>query len=81
VQAGTVPPAFPGASTKQPEAGITSGTQYFGFVADKPGTYALLCGIAGHAIGGQWNYVKVVGPDVKPSIKLGNETFTLGGSK
>jgi alcohol dehydrogenase (cytochrome c) len=81
VQAGTVPPAFPGASTKQPEAGITSGTQYFDFVADKPGTYALLCGIAGHAIGGQWNYVKVVGANAKPSIKLGNETFTLDGSK
>lgn len=77
VQAGTAKPAFAGASTDDPESGITSGSQYFDFVAEKTGTYALLCGLAGHAIGGQWNYVKVVGPSEKPQIKLGDKTFTL----
>ncbi len=69
--------AFPGSATPRAAEGITSGTQYFDFTAGKPGTYALLCAIAGHANGGHWNYFKVLPANAKPSIKLGSKNYTL----
>jgi hypothetical protein len=72
--------AFPGSATPRAAEGITSGTQYFDFDTGKQGTYALLCAIAGHAIGGQWNYFKVLPANAKPSIKLGAKTYTLAPS-
>jgi alcohol dehydrogenase (cytochrome c) len=71
--------AFEGSATERAAQGITSGTQFFEFDAEREGTFALLCGIAGHAIGGQWNYFRVAAPNASPSIKLGAETYTLGG--
>jgi len=68
---------FPGSATPRASQGITSGTQYFDFKPDKQGTFVLLCGVPGHAVGGQWNYVKVVGPNAKPSITLGGKTSTV----
>jgi hypothetical protein len=70
-------PAFRGSLTARPQAGITSGTQYFSFVASKQGRYALICGVPGHAIGGQWNYF-VVGPKgSKASLKLGSKVYDV----
>ena len=76
-------PAFPGSASPRPEAGITSGTQYFSFVASKAGQYAIVCGIAGHSIGGQWDYFNVTKKGSKPTIKLGNKTYvvTKAGAK
>jgi PQQ-dependent dehydrogenase (methanol/ethanol family) len=71
---------FEGAATERAAQGITSGTQFFEFDASRTGQYALLCAVAGHAIGGQWNYLTVGAANSKPSIKLGNRTVTLGGS-
>ena len=48
-QAGN-PPAFPGAETPDPIAGIIKGqTQVAQFTATKPGKYLLICGFPGHA--------------------------------
>jgi PQQ-dependent dehydrogenase (methanol/ethanol family) len=70
-------PAFPGAQSARPRSGITSGTLYFSFVASKQGTYALICGVAGHAIGGQWDYF-VVGPKgSKATLKLGSKVYDV----
>lgn len=73
-------PVFEGAGTERAEQGITSGTQFFEFDASRTGQYSLLCAVAGHANGGQWNYFTVGPANAKPSIKLGSRTFTLGGS-
>jgi alcohol dehydrogenase (cytochrome c) len=69
---------FEGSATERAAQGITSGTQFFEFDADKTGRYALLCAVAGHAAGGHWDYFTVAGPNAKPSIKLGAKTYTIG---
>lgn len=72
--------AFPGSASPRASEGITSGTQFFEFDTGKPGTYALICAIAGHSIGGQWNYFKVTPANSKPSIKLGSKNYTLAAA-
>lgn len=48
--------AFPQASTPYPNQGSGYNIhQSFHFVADKPGTYALACGMPGHAQMGMWD--------------------------
>jgi plastocyanin len=55
-----MPPAFPGASTPDPTAGIVREvTQTFTFVASTVGTYAIVCGVPGHAQAGMWDVLKV----------------------
>jgi plastocyanin len=58
---GPFPPAFPGSSSPDPTAGIAKlkVPQIFTFTASKVGTYAILCGVPGHAIGGMWDVFKV----------------------
>ena len=70
-------PVFPGASSPRPHQGITSGTQYFSFKATKTGTFALICAVPGHAVGGQWDYFKVANRRAKPSVKLGKRVETV----
>ena len=54
------PLAFRGAESKNPTNGITKGiTQRFSFVANKPGRYALVCGVPGHAAAGMWDVFQV----------------------
>ena|SRR5438132_5323848 len=49
------PPAFPGAETPTPVAGITKGkTAVAQFTAAKPGKYVMICGFPGHAILGMY---------------------------
>jgi alcohol dehydrogenase (cytochrome c) len=71
---------FEGSATERAAQGITSGTQFFEFDASRTGQFALLCAVAGHANGGQWDYFTVGPGNSKPSIKLGSKTYTLGGS-
>jgi sulfocyanin len=53
-------PAFRGAESKNPTTGITKGTtQRFSFRANKVGTYAIVCAVPGHAVGGMWDVLKV----------------------
>jgi sulfocyanin len=53
-------PAFRGAASPDAADGVMSGTvQRFSFVANKVGTYALVCGVAGHEGVGMWDVLKV----------------------
>jgi PQQ-dependent dehydrogenase (methanol/ethanol family) len=70
-------PVQKGAETPDPAVGITSGTQFFTFHADRIGRYAIVCAIPGHALGGMWDYLQVVPKGEAPSIKLGAKTITL----
>jgi sulfocyanin len=57
---GVITPAFPGASTPNPVAGTPQGqTVSFTFVASTVGTYAIVCGVPGHAVAGMWDVLKV----------------------
>jgi PQQ-dependent dehydrogenase (methanol/ethanol family) len=73
-------PAFDGASTPDPESGITSGTQVFTFKADQQGKYVLVCGIPGHASAGQWINLEIGGPDTQPSYQVGDQEPYVPGS-
>jgi ubiquinol-cytochrome c reductase cytochrome b subunit len=54
------PVVFPGATTLNPGSGIVKGQMdQFSFVANKVGTYALVCGVPGHAVAGMWDVFKV----------------------
>jgi plastocyanin len=64
-------PVFHGAESNNPTRGITRGTtQRFSFVANKVGTYAIVCAVPGHAIVGMWDVFKVT-PSSKPGISPG----------
>lgn len=53
---GSYPLAFKGASSSNATNGVAKGkTQKFSFVANKAGTYALVCAVPGHAIAGMWD--------------------------
>ncbi len=64
------PLAFSGAASINPASGIVKGqTSNFSFVANKAGTYALVCGVPGHAAAGMWEVFKVTAggqPSVVP---------------
>jgi sulfocyanin len=52
--------AFKGAHTPNPMAGTAKGVkQTFSFVANKAGTYMLICAVPGHAAAGMWDYFVV----------------------
>jgi alcohol dehydrogenase (cytochrome c) len=70
-------PVEKGAETPNPTTGITSGTQFFTFNANKVGRYGIVCAIPGHALGGMWDYLQVIPKGQKPSITLGSKTITL----
>jgi sulfocyanin len=54
------PLAFRGAESKNATSGISKGTtQHFSFVANKVGTYAIVCAVPGHAVSGMWDVFKV----------------------
>jgi sulfocyanin len=60
-EAGNFPLAFPGSSSPNPGTGAANvkTAQTFSFTANKAGTYAIVCGVPGHAIGGMWDVLKV----------------------
>lgn len=60
-------PAFQNAMTRQVQAGLKPGqTDVTTFEADQAGWYWFLCGVPGHAIGGEW-----IGLRVDPAAKEG----------
>ncbi|MDA8206569.1 MAG: sulfocyanin-like copper-binding protein [Thermaerobacter sp.] len=63
--------AFPHASTPNPMVGSSYGIQQtFHFTAGKPGTYALVCGISGHAAMGMWDAFVVSSTATRASAKI-----------
>jgi len=64
------PPAFQGATTRDPVNGIGVGKEEtITFLADKAGRYEYLCGVAGHAPAGMWNYLVVSSTAKAPSVR------------
>jgi plastocyanin len=59
--AGNFPLAFPGSSSPNPGTGMAKikVPQVFSFTASKAGTYAIVCGVPGHALGGMWDVLQV----------------------
>jgi sulfocyanin len=65
------PLAFHGSGSPNPVSGIGKGkTQRFSFVANKAGTYAIVCAVPSHAVAGMWDVFKVTPSGSKPSIKV-----------
>jgi hypothetical protein len=58
---GPFTPAFAGAASPNAGAGMAKikVPQVFSFVASAAGTYAIICGVPGHALGGMWDILKV----------------------
>ncbi len=70
-------PAFRGAATPDLVSGLPRGAQAtFSFLASRPGTYELACGVSGHAAAGMWDYLIVsptasaVTTSIRPSAPL-----------
>jgi sulfocyanin len=59
--AGNFPLAFPGSASPNAGSGVAnlSKPQTFSFTASTAGTYALVCGVPGHAAGGMWDVFRV----------------------
>jgi plastocyanin len=70
MSASGITPVFRGASTPDPTSGTGQGTTvHFSFVANKAGTYAIVCAVPGHAVAGMWDVLKVTHGG-KASIKV-----------
>jgi len=63
-------PVFEGAAVPDPYTGVT-GTAEFSFTAGEAGTYALACGVPGHAASGHWILFEVGASDVQPAFETG----------
>ncbi len=65
-----VPPAFKGASTKDPVDGVGAGhAETITFVAERPGKYEFMCGVLGHAAAGMWDLLVVSPTAAAPSVQ------------
>jgi len=54
-------PVFKGAESPNPSSGSNKGKTYrFSFLANKVGSYAIVCAVSGHAAAGMWDYFRVV---------------------
>jgi sulfocyanin len=74
----SLPPAFRGAASPTPQfrpgAGAPSRSnkpQTFTFVANKAGTYMIICGVPGHALAGMWDTFVV-----SRTARVASVTFT-----
>ncbi|MCL6442154.1 MAG: hypothetical protein K6T83_01600 [Alicyclobacillus sp.] len=72
--------AFSGASTPSPTRGITRGiTQSFRFLANKSGTFAMVCGVPGHSeFGGMWDKLIVSSSYKTPSVLVTVDNTSSG---
>ncbi len=69
-----VQPAFSGANSPLPQfrpGAPAPKPQTFSFVANKAGTYMIICGVPGHALAGMWDTFVV-----SPTAKVASITFT-----
>lgn len=63
-------PAFEGAAIEKREDGIRNDeTASFDFVPTRRGRFMLACGVAGHAEGGMWIRLTVIGPAELPTYR------------
>ena len=63
------PPAFPRAMTTKLMIGLESGqTDTFRFVANRAGSFMILCGVPGHGLAGMWIRLKVSPTDKRPTL-------------
>ncbi len=70
-QAGVPPatPAFAGGAARDLTTGLAQGvTATFSFTAAKPGTYAIVCGVPGHAAAGMWDKLVVSASARTPTV-------------
>lgn len=74
-------PVFAGASTPDPESGITPGTQVYRFTPDQQGRFVMACSIPGHASAGHWIWFQVGAPDSQPSFQIGDQEPYIPGSQ
>jgi sulfocyanin len=66
----TPKPAWPGAETPNPVQGTPPGGHAaFHFVANRPGTYRIVCAVPGHAVMGMWDTLVVSKTAKVPAIK------------
>ncbi len=75
-QVGPFPPAFPGSASPNPSAGVANlkVPEVFSFVAGKVGTYAIVCGVPGHAVGGMWDVFKVDTVSTASQLTVGSSS-------
>ncbi len=78
--AGNFPVAFAGAATPNATSGVAtlSKPQTITFTAAKAGTFALVCGVPGHASAGMWDAFTVARVD-RPSMTLTSSATSTGG--
>ncbi|MBX5436795.1 MAG: hypothetical protein IRZ33_06230 [Alicyclobacillaceae bacterium] len=71
--------AFPGSLGPKFVQGITASAQpqHFSFVANKPGKYAMICGVPGHDEGGMWDEFDVDKAAKAPTITTPSGTVTV----
>jgi alcohol dehydrogenase (cytochrome c) len=63
-------PAFPRATTRNFQQGIpTNQGDSVTFIADKPGSFLIVCGVAGHAASGMWVGFQVSPAATRPRIR------------
>lgn len=63
------PPAFPRAMTVKLMTGLASGdSDTVRFVANRPGSYMIFCGVPGHGLAGMWIRLVVSPTEQRPSI-------------
>jgi uncharacterized lipoprotein YbaY len=64
-------PAFSNAATRMVTEGLAPGqVDQTSFVAEEAGWYWLMCGLAGHALAGEWIELRVDPEAAVPSVKL-----------
>jgi len=63
------PPAFPKAMTSRLMLGLGTGvSDTMRFVASKPGSYMIFCGVPGHGLAGMWIRLKVSATEKRPTL-------------
>lgn len=63
------PPAFPHAMSTKLMTGLAAGdSDTFKFVANKPGSYMIFCGVPGHGLAGMWLQLKVSPTEKRPTL-------------
>jgi sulfocyanin len=78
--AGAFPPAFNGSASPNPMSGMANVAKpvLFSFTVTTAGTYALVCGVPGHALAGMW-VTFVVAKVAAPSMSATGTVTTGGG--
>ena len=63
------PPVFPHATSTKLMTGLGSGdSDTFKFVANKPGSYMIFCGVPGHGLAGMWLRLNVSAAEKRPTL-------------